>query len=168
MAYDIIFGKTDRSWSCGGRPTSASPEGIVTQAQVDDLAEKTRSEIVKTTNLAIKLGQSKRLPDAEKEPFKRFHKKWMSFSEARKSRYRIEDALSLWNFRKLNERFKSRFDVFAKVATTPIRKPAEPAGTTDLTKVSPWSWGLPLCTGIALAGMTLLARKYDQPTRRAS
>jgi hypothetical protein len=168
MSYDLIFGHTGRSWCCGAHPTSSEPEGVVTQAQVDDLAEKVTGEVVKTTNLAIKLAQSKRLPDAEKEPFKKFHRRWVAFTEDRKGRYQVADSVALWNFRKLNERFKSRFDVFAKVATTPIRKPegTAPAGTTALAPAIPaWSWGFPLCAGMMLAGLALAGRKSN-PTKR--
>jgi hypothetical protein len=159
MAYDLIFGRTKRNWSCGAHPASTDPTGVVTQAQVDELAKTTNGEIVKSTNLAIKLSRSKRMPEAEKEPFKRFHKKWLSFTGSRRDGCRIEDALALWNFRKLNERFKARFDVLARVAATPIRKPAGEgsAETTALVpKISAWTWALPLWAGIAIAGLSWL------------
>ena len=160
MAYDLIFGKTGRDWSCGAHPASTDPVGVVTQAQVNELAKNTNGEIVATTNLAIRLGQNKRLPDAEKEPFKRFHKKWLAFMDSKKGRYRPEDTLALWNYRKLNERFKARFDVFAKVAATPLRKPPTPAKTTALAafpkQVSLWTWAVPLWAGLTIAGLTWL------------
>ena len=173
MAHDLIFGRTKRDWSCGAHPAPAEPEGLVTQSQVDELAKTTNSEIIKSTNLAIKLSRSKRLPDAEKEPFKRFHKKWLAFMDSHRSGCRVEDALALWNFRKVNERFKTRFDVFAKVATTPLRKPSEPS-PTEIASPAPrapaWSWSLPLWAGIAIAGLTWLggATKKLEPMRRAT
>ena len=159
MAYDLIFGKTGRDWSCGAHPASTDPTGVVTQAQVDELAKSTNGEIVKSTNLAIKLSRSKRMPEAEKEPFKRFHKKWLAFTGSRKDGCRIADALALWNFRKLNERFKARFDVLARVAATPLRKPAG-EGSAEATALAPrisaWTWALPLWAGIAIAGLSWL------------
>jgi len=173
MAYDLIFGKTKRNWSCGAHPASTDPTGVVTQAQVDELAKSTNGEIVKSTNLAIKLSRSKRMPEAEKEPFKRFHKKWLDFTASRKDGCRIADALALWNFRKLNERFKARFDVLARVAATPIRKPAEEgsAETAALVpRTSAWTWALPLWAGIAIAGLSWLGgtTKKLTPMRRTS
>jgi len=173
MAYDLIFGKTGRDWSCGAHPASTDPTGVVTQAQVDELAKSTNGEIVKSTNLAIKLSRGKRMPEAEKEPFKRFHKKWLDFTASRKDGCRIADALALWNFRKLNERFKARFDVLARVAATPIRKPAEEgsAETAALVpRTSAWTWALPLWAGIAIAGLSWLGgtTKKLTPMRRTS
>ena len=173
MAYDLIFGKTKRNWSCGAHPASTDPTGVVTQAQVDELAKSTNGEIVKSTNLAIKLSRGKRMPEAEKEPFKRFHKKWLDFTASRKDGCRIADALALWNFRKLNERFKARFDVLARVAATPIRKPAEEgsAETAALVpRTSAWTWALPLWAGIAIAGLSWLGgtTKKLTPMRRTS
>ena len=160
MAYDLIFGKTKRDWSCGAHPTSTDPTGVATQAQVDELAKNTNREIIRSTNLAIKLSRSKRMPEAEKEPFKRFHKKWLAFMENRRNGYRVEDALALWNFRKLNERFRTRFDVLAKVAATPIRKPTETTATETtalVPRTSAWTWMLPLWAGIAITGLTWLS-----------
>ena len=173
MAYDLIFGKTSRNWSCGAHPASTDPTGMVTQSQVDELAKATNGEIVQSTNLAIKLSRSKRLPDAEKEPFKRFHGKWMAFTASRRDGCRIADALALWNFRKLNERFRSRLDVFARVAATPIRKPAgsDAAESTALApRTSAWTWTLPLWAGIAIAGLSWLggATKKASMTRRTT
>ena len=173
MAYDLIFGKTKRNWSCGAHPASTDPTGVVTQAQVDELAKSTNGEIVKSTNLAIKLSRGKRMPEAEKEPFKRFHKKWLAFTGSRKDGCRTADALALWNFRKLNERFKARFDVLARVAATPIRKPAEEgsAETAALVpRTSAWTWALPLWAGIAIAGLSWLGgtTKKLTPMRRTS
>ena len=173
MAYDLIFGKTKRNWSCGAHPASTDPTGVVTQAQVDELAKTTNDEIVKSTNLAIKLSRSKRMPEAEKEPFKRFHKKWLAFMGSRRDGCRIEDTLALWNFRKLNERFKARFDVLARVAATPLRKPAG-EGSTETTALAPrisaWTWALPLWAGIAIAGLSWLGgtTKKLTPIRRTS
>ena len=173
MSYDLIFGKTKRDWSCGAHPASTDPVGVVTQAQVNELARNTNSEIVRTTNLAIKLSRSKRMPDAEKEPFKKFHKKWLSFMDSHKRGCRVEDALALWNFRKLNERFKSRFDLLAKMASTPVGKPMEPAPAeikTPAPRASAWSWAVPLWAGLAIAGLTWLGgtTKKLTPMRRAS
>lgn len=164
MAYDLIFGKTNRDWSCGAHVESSAPIEISSKIQVNKLAEDTNREIVKTTNLAIKLGQNKRLPDAEKEPFKRFHKKWLAFMDSKKGRYRPEDTLALWNFRKLNERFRARFDVFAKVASTPLRKPPESvvSKTTAIAPAAfPWTWAVPLWAGLAIAGLTWLGGKKE-------
>jgi len=159
MAYDLIFGKTGRDWSCGAHPASTDPVGVVTQAQVDELAKDTNREIVASTNLAIKLSHGKRMPDAEKEPFKRFHRKWLAFMDSHRRGCRVEDALALWNFRKLNERFKSRFDLLARMASTPVGKPMEPAPaeiTVPAPKSSAWSWAVPLWAGLAIAGLTWL------------
>jgi hypothetical protein len=167
MAYDLIFGKTSRNWSCGTHLVSTDPTGVVTQAQVDELAKATNGEIVQSTNLAIKLSRSKRLPDAEKEPFKRFHGKWMAFTASRRNGCRIADALALWNFRKLNERFRSRLDVFARVATTPVGKPIEAAPATAMVpapKASAWSWAVPLWAGLAIAGLTWLGGTKKKAT----
>ena len=173
MAYDLIFGKTARDWSCGAHPASTDPVGVVTQAQVDDLAKSTNREIVRTTNLAIKLSRDKRMPDAEKAPFKKFHKKWLAFMESHRNGCGVGDALALWNFRKLNERFKARFDMFARVATIPVSKPIEaaPAQATPLVpRTSTWSWAVPLWAGIAIAGLTWLGgtTKKTTMTRRAA
>ena len=156
MAYDLIFGKTKRNWSCGAHPASTDPTGVVTQAQVDELAKSTNSEIVAATNLAIKLSRGRRMPEAEKEPFKRFHKRWIAFADSRKGGCRVGDALALWNFRKLNERFKARFDVFARVASTPLRKPDAAEATALAPRMPAWSWALPLWAGIAIAGLAWL------------
>jgi len=159
MAYDLIFGKTGRDWSCGAHPASTDPVGVVTQAQVDELAKDTNREIVASTNLAIKLSHGKRMPDAEKEPFKRFHRKWLAFMDSHRRGCRVEDALALWNFRKLNERFKSRFDLLARMASTPVGKPMEPAPAeikVPAPKSSAWSWAVPLWAGLAIAGLTWL------------
>ena len=159
MSFDLIFGKTKRDWSCGAHTESSAPIEITSKLQVDKLAEATNREIVKCTNLAIKLGQDGRLPEAEKEPFKKFHKKWVAFLSAKHGTYRPEDALALWNFRKLNERFKSRFDIFAKVAATPIRRPPKQAEikTTALAPTSStWTWAVPLWAGLAIMGLTWL------------
>ena len=159
MSYDLVFGNMQRDWSCGAHPASADPVGIVTQAQVDELAKTTNSEIVKATNLAIKLSRDKRMPDAEKTPFRKFHRKWLAFMDSHRRGCGVGDALALWNFRKLNERFKARFDVLARVAATPIRKPAGEgsAETTALVpKISAWTWALPLWAGIAIAGLSWL------------
>lgn len=159
MSYDLIFGKTGRDWSCGAHPASADPVGIVTQAQVDELAKTTNSEIVKATNLAIKLSRDKRMPDAEKAPFRKFHKKWLAFMDSHRRGCGVGDALALWNFRKLNERFKARFDLLARVAATPVGKPIEtsPAQVTTLApRTSAWSWAVPLWAGLAIAGLTWL------------
>ncbi len=168
MSYDLIFGKTARDWSCGAHVESSAPIEITTRLQVNRLAEDTNREIVRSTNLAIRLGQNKRLPDAEKEPFKRFHKKWLAFMGSKKGRYRPEDTLALWNYRKLNERFKARFDVFAKVAATPLRKPPTPAKTTALAafpkQVSLWTWAVPLWAGLTIAGLTWLGGISRRPT----
>ena len=173
MAYDLIFGKTARDWSCGAHPASTDPVGVVTQAQVDDLAKSTNREIIQATNLAIKLSRDKRMPDAEKAPFKKFHKKWLAFMESHRNGCGVGDALALWNFRKLNERFRSRLDVFARVAATPIRKPAgsDAAESTALApRTSAWTWALPLWAGIALAGLSWLggATKKASMTRRTT
>jgi hypothetical protein len=167
MAYDIFLGRTGRDWCCGSGPAEAPPTAVTTQAQVEDLARTTNGEIVRATNLAIDLDKAKRLPRAEYEPFKQFHRKWLSFMEGHRKGYRIRDALSLWNFRRLNERFRARFDVFARVAATPIRKPDGPKGTEIRaldTRVSDWSWGMPLVMGAALAGAIWLGR---QPRKAA-
>ena len=165
MAYDLIFGRTKHDWSCGAHLSSSDPTGVVTQAQVDGLARDTASEIVRSTNLAIKLSRGKRMPDAEKEPFRRFHKRWMAFRESRRDRYGVTDALALWNFRKLNERFKARFDVLAKVAATPLRKPAgtETTEAALVPRASIWSLGLPLWAGLAIAGVAWLGRASKMP-----
>ena len=159
MAYDLIFGKSSRDWSCGAHPASTDPVGVVTQAQVNELAKNTNSEIVAATNLAIKLSRGKRMPEAEKEPFKKFHRKWLAFMDSHRRGCRVEDALALWNFRKLNARFKERFDLLARVAATPIGKPIKtaPAQVTALApKTSAWAWAVPLWAGIAIAGLSWL------------
>jgi hypothetical protein len=167
MAYDIFLGRTGRDWCCGSGPADAPPTDVTTQAQVEDLARTTNSEIVKTTNLAIGLDKARQLPKAEYEPFKQFHKKWLSFMEGHRRGYRIRDSLALWNFRRLDERFRARFDIFARVAATPIRKPDGPTGTEIRaldTGVSDWSWGMPLVMGAALAGAIWLTK---QPRKTA-
>ena len=167
MAHDLIFGKTARDWSCGAHPASADPVNVVTQAQVDDLAKSTNREIIQATNLAIKLSRDKRLPDAEKTPFRKFHKKWLAFMDNHKRGCSMEDALALWNFRKLNQRFKARFDMFAKVATTPVGKPIEAAPATAMVpapKASAWSWAVPLWAGLAIAGLTWLGGTKKKAT----
>ena len=159
MSYDLVFGNMQRDWSCGAHPASADPVGVVTQAQVDELAKDTNSEIVKATNLAIKLSRDKRMPDAEKAPFKKFHKKWLAFMDSHRRGCGVGDALALWNFRKLNARFKERFDLLARVAATPFGKPiaAAPAQVPTLTpRTSTWSWAVPLWAGLAIAGLTWL------------
>ena len=166
MSYDLIFGKTKRDWSCGAHTESSAPIEITTKIQVGKLAEATNREIVKCTNLAIRLGRDGRLPEAEKEPFKRFHKKWLAFLGGKKGIYRPEDALALWNYRKLNERFKARFDVFAKVAATPIRRSPKQASieTTALAPTtSAWTWAVPLWAGLAIAGLTWLGGTSKRP-----
>ena len=168
MAYDLIFGKTSRDWSCGAHVESSAPIEITSKIQVGKLAEDTNREIVRCTNLAIKLGQTGRLPEAEKMPFRKFHKKWIAFMSGKEGRYRAEDALALWNYRKLNERFKERFDTFAKVAATPLKPPAGPlaptAPTTALApRTFPWTWAVPLWAGLAIAGLTWLGGTQKRP-----
>jgi hypothetical protein len=149
--------------------------GVVTQAQVDELAKNTNSEIVASTNLAIKLSRGKRMPDAEKEPFKKFHKKWLAFMDSHRRGCRVGDALALWNFRKLNERFKARFDLLARMASTPVGKPMETApaeikAPAPAPRASAWSWAVPLWAGLAIAGLTWLGgtTKKLTPMRRTS
>ena len=167
MSFDLIFGKTGRDWSCGAHTESSAPIEITTKIQAGKLAEATSREIVKCTNLAIKLGRDGRLPEAEKEPFKRFHKKWIAFLGSKRGIYQPGDTLALWNFRKLNERFKSRFDVFAKVAATPIRRPPKPA-TIETTALIPatsfWTWTVPIWAGLAIAGLTWLGGPSKRPS----
>ena len=86
---------------------------------------------------------------------------------AKHGTYRPEDALALWNFRKLNERFKSRFDVFAKVAATPIRKSPkqDEIKTTALAPTgSNWTWAVPLWAGLAIVGLTWLGGTSRRPS----
>lgn len=167
MSFDLIFGKTKRDWSCGAHTESSAPIEITSKIQTSKLAETTNQEIVRCTNLAIKLSRDGRLPEAEKKPFRLFHKKWLVFLDNKHGTYRPEDALALWNFRKLNERFRSRFNVFAKVAATPIRKPPKQAEikTTALAPSgSNWMWAVPLWAGLAVAGMAWLGGTSRRPS----
>jgi len=158
MAYDLILGQTKRNWGSGAHPQAPDP-GLDDAIRTDpsELAEATRHDIARTTNLAVRLSKAKRLPPADHDAYRQFHSTWIAYSGRHSGNWVKQDRLALWNLREINRQFDSRFKVFDTVATVPIKRPDAPG--TDLATV-PVPSGHPVAfllgVGLAIGALTWL------------
>jgi hypothetical protein len=141
MAYDLILGQTARDWSSSGsfiRFPTPNP-GLEDASSMDpsDMAESTRHEIARTTNLAVRLSKAKRLPPADYDAYRKFHSFWIDYSGHHSGRWAPRDNLNLWNIRQINKQFDGRFAIFDAVAKAPIKKPGLATPGTSLATIAP-------------------------------
>ena len=154
MSYDLILGDTKRDWGTGASfyPPTPNP-GLEDASSMDpsDLAETTRHEIAKTTNLAVRLSNAKRLPPADYEVYKKSHSAWITYSGQHQGNWAPRDNLNLWNLRQINRQFNGRFMVFDAVAKTPIRRPDVPVpGTSMVPAARPAGHPVAVLLGIGI------------------
>ena len=176
MAYDLIFGKTSRNWSCGAvlsladaQNPDALKDDLFARRDAKQVGSLVKNEIQQNYNTIVRLDTAKRLPLAVRKEFGSFMRKWYDFNVPRDGKYTQNDFMALLNFREANKRFTERLTIFDKLAKTPLKQPlSPPTGTTAMTPFSPpgslipetprpWGWLLGL--GLGLAGMGFLAGK---------
>ena len=168
MAYDLIFGRTRRDWSCGGTgtqslgalgilslPTEASRRQLAldVSAQADSkrLGQLVRDEIQKNYDTIVRLDTAKRLPVVERKAFGGFMRKWVEFGSAHTAgnsaqpAFTNEDVVALRNFREANRRFTDRLAVFDQMARTPLRETPRlaPATSSNAIQFHPPGWQIP-------------------------
>ena len=174
MAYDLIFGKTSRDWSCGGQILSLADVRDNPRAIEDDLFARrdakrigvlAREEIQKNFTNIVRLDTAKRLPVAVRKEFGGFLRKWYAFNEPRNGKYTEADFVALVNFREANKRFTERLAIFDQLAKTPLKQPVAPTSLVPFglpgsqAPASPRPWGWLLGLGLSLAGVGFLAGK---------
>lgn len=179
MAYDLVFGKTSRNFSCGAQVAkslydlepSGSPDGEYKYTSPVDLGKKVKDEIQKNFDTAFRLTNAKRLPEVERKNFGLFMKKWLEFASPKTPKFKEEDLVMLMNFRKANERFTERFAIFDKMASTPLKVPVEikpeskamvqfvPPGTMLEKPKFPWILTSIFGLGVGILGFVFGKRK---------
>jgi hypothetical protein len=172
MAYDLIFGKIRRNWSCGAvlSLTDAQAPGTLEydlSAKRDALrvGSLARAEIQENINTIVRLDTAKRLPLAVRKEFGGFLKKWYDFNTPRGGKYTPRDFIALVNFREANKRFTERLVIFDQLAKTPLKQPVSPTslvplglpGSLQPLPARPWGWLFGL--GLSLAGLGFIAGK---------
>jgi hypothetical protein len=172
MAYDLIFGKTTRNWSCGAAMSLAEvqdpqtlQDDLFIRRDVKRLGSLTREEIQKNFNTIVRLDTAKRLPIAVRKEFGGFLRKWYDFNIPRNAKYVDADFIALINFREANKRFTERLTIYDQLAKTPLKQPVAPTslvpfglpGEHPPSTPRPWGWILSL--GLGLAGIGFLAGK---------
>jgi hypothetical protein len=170
MAYDLIFGKTSRNWSCGNLVVQPQPDADrpwKTNADPAELGEVTRKEITANMKLAIQLSKAGRLPQADKEQFSRFHRRWTDAYSARKGKWKKQDVLPLWNFREANKKLGARLKAFEIIAKTPAKADPSavsvgpqnamvrwsPEGSSPAPLPTPWAFLIGIAATLLSIGM---------------
>jgi hypothetical protein len=158
MAYDLIRGHTTRDWSTGSVPAPTPNPGLEDAASSDPgaLAESAVREIARTTNLAVKLARSKRLPPADYEAFKKFHRAWMAYHDRHAGDWAQRDNLNLWNLRQIGRQFDARFKVFDKVAQAPITVDTSSTDLAPTSRVAGHPVAVLLGAGLAIGALAWL------------
>lgn len=153
MAHDLIFGKTDRDWSCGfvpaallavsaakkyqkskkdkraritstpGEARTKLAETLVAKGDAQGLGDIVRMEIQENANKADALGKAGKLPAAERQAFGSFMNKWLTYAVEKNGTYVQEDLLRILQFRAANRRFTERLTVIEKLGKTPPSQP---------------------------------------------
>ena len=180
MAHDLIFGKTNRDWSCGvwtGPDKEHRQLALDVAAQTDSkkLGQLVRDEIQRNYTTIVRLDTAKRLPVVERKAFGVFMRKWIDFGTAHTQKsaqpiFTSEDIVALNNFREANKRFTERLNIFDQMAKTPLKEPVKitPTTSTDMVQFHPpgWQgpsaprpWGWLLSLGLGLAGLGFLVGK---------
>ena len=174
MAYDLIFGKTSRDWSCGkqllsladARDPNRSENDLFTRRDTKRLGALVKDEIQTNFKTILRLDTAKRLPVATRKEYGNFFRKWYDFNYPRDGKYTDQDFVALLNFREANKRFTERLAVYDQLAKTPIKQPITPTSLVPLgfpgggpapSTPRPWGWLLGL--GLGLAGAGFLAGK---------
>jgi hypothetical protein len=169
MAYDLIFGKTRRNWSCGSVLALADAKTPLTydfaaKGDAKRVGALVREEIQKNVNTIVRLDTAKRLPIAVRKEFGGFMRKWYDFNTPRDGKYTANDFVALLNFREANKRFTERLNIFDQLAKTPLKQPVAPTslvpfGLPGSQPPSPRPWGWLLGLGLGLAGLGFVAGK---------
>ena len=172
MAFDLIFGRTRRDWSCGAvlalddvKDSRAIQDDLFARKDSKKIGSLVKSEIQKNFNTIVRLDTAKRLPIAERKAFGIFMRKWVDFNYNKNSQFTEADFVTLMNFREANKRFTERLAVFDQVAKTPLKKPLataamihfSPPGSQAPESPRPWGWLLGL--GLGLAGLGFITGK---------
>jgi hypothetical protein len=157
VALDLIFGRTNRDWSCGRSAANPAPEQPWARLpEVPEQAAAVRSLMSNTAATAIRLRLSGRLPEADWRAFGELRRRWVSLSDSRRGRWRESDSLTLWRLREACDAFAKKFSSLDELsrprvtalAPTPPPQPPTISG--------------PLCaalgTALALAGLGIYSR----------
>jgi hypothetical protein len=176
MAYDLIFGKTSRNWSCGAvlsladaQDASKLNNDLFARRDAKRIGVLVKEEIQQNFTTIVRLDTAKRLPMAVRKEFSGFVRKWYDFNTPRDGKYTQADFMALLNFREANKRFTERLTIFDKLAKTPLKQPLTPSSSStsmvpfsppgSQIEDSPKPWGLILGLGLSLAGVGFLAGK---------
>jgi hypothetical protein len=175
MSFDLIFGKTQRDWSCGAvlaledvKNPQALQDDLFARRDSKKLGSLVKAEIQKNFTTIVRLDTAKRLPVAERKAFGAFMRKWVDFNFKKNSQFAESDFVALMNFREANKRFTERLAVFDKVAQTPLKQPLVttttvvpflPPGSQAPESPRPWGWLLGL--GLGLAGLGFITTKLQ-------
>jgi hypothetical protein len=168
MAMDLFLGRTGWNWSRGVKASSVCGAGTELFTVLEDmppaLAERIRGEIDATSRETIRLINLKRLPEADRNTWKRFFKKWLVYWDGKKGDFSSQDRVTLINFQKANKLFSDRIAIFSQVAKTPlvprkkeekIEKPFRPEGSTPPSGGSSWKWLVGV--GLGMIGLGFLS-----------
>lgn len=157
MALDLIFGRTNRDWSCGHSTATTSTEKPWARLpEVPEQASAVRSLMSSTAATAIRLHRSGRLPEADWRAFGELHRRWVALSDSRRGRWRESDSLTLWRLRGSCDAFVKKFSSLEELSrprvTALATTPHPPAPTIS----GPWCAALG--AALALAGMGIYSR----------
>lgn len=175
MAFDLIFGRTRRDWSCGSLldfPTHKRRQELaqdaIASSEAGKLGPVVENEFRQTFAAASALINSGRMPSPDRKTFRILLQRWQTFSLPRDGKYTGDDYVALTNFREANRRMSRKI---ASLSAAPIAHPPTPATTpsTPPPESSPPKTAAPRISklGLGLAALFTLGYLYDRSLRRA-
>jgi hypothetical protein len=157
VAHDLIFGRTNRNWSCGSAAATPAPEQPRARLpEVPEQASVVRSLMSSTAATAIRLHRSGRLPEADWRAFGELHRRWVSLSDSRRGHWREADSLTLWRLRGACDAFVKKFSSLEELSRPRVTALAPTPPPQPPTISGPWCAALG--AALALAGLGIYSR----------